>query len=134
MSSDDERIIEEIGRAARGLFRMSESDYAVEPFRLGAGHGPDEANLRRAAGAAEDALVTTAAPETFFRPAAFVESSGGAFGPAAAPRVEELSRALLGNLSGVKVYRVGEVNVAVYVLGRSASGRWLGVSTRVVET
>ncbi|HEX8720875.1 MAG TPA: nuclease A inhibitor family protein [Pyrinomonadaceae bacterium] len=131
----DEQILEEIGEAARGLFRMSEGDYAVEPFGLGAGQAPDHATLRRAAGAADDAGVTADAPETFFRPAAFIESSGGgAFGPAPAARVEGLSRALLGNLSEVKVYRVGEVNIAVYVLGRSAGGNWLGVSTRVVET
>ncbi len=130
----DEQILEEIGRAARGLFRMSESDYAVEPFSLGAGRAPDHATMRRAAGAGEDAGVTTAEPETFFRPAAFVERSGDAFRPASEARVDGLSRALLGNLSEVKVYRVGEVNIPVYVLGRSAGGNWLGVSTRVVET
>jgi hypothetical protein len=34
----------------------------------------------------------------------------------------------------VMAYRVGTVNVAVYVVGRSPEGHWLGVSTRVVET
>ncbi|HEX8503416.1 MAG TPA: nuclease A inhibitor family protein [Pyrinomonadaceae bacterium] len=130
----DQQILEEIGGAARGLFRMSESDYPVEPFRLGAGEAPDAATLRRAAGAAADSEVTTRGPEEFFSPASFVEEAKGSFSPAPAGRVLELSRVLAANLSGVAVYRVGAVNIAVYVLGRSASGGWLGVSTRVVET
>ena len=36
----DEQIMDEIKRAARGLFRMSESDYPVEPFRLEDGQEP----------------------------------------------------------------------------------------------
>ena len=130
----DEQILEEIATASRGLFRMSESDYPVEPFRLGAGEAPDAATLRRAAGASEGAEVTTREAEEFFRPTAFVEDADGSFNPAPAGRVRELSRVLTANLSEVNVYRVGEVNVAVYVLGRGASGSWLGVSTRVVET
>ncbi|MDQ3743999.1 MAG: nuclease A inhibitor family protein [Acidobacteriota bacterium] len=38
------------------------------------------------------------------------------------------------NLTDLKAYRVGLINIPVYVVGRSASGNWLGVSTRVVET
>ena len=130
----DGQIMEEIERAAHGLFRMSESDYAVEPFRLGAEEAPDAALLRRLSGAAEHAPVKTRPAEEFFRPSAFVEEARGSFGLAPAGRVRELERALLGNLSDVKVYRVGEINIAVYVLGKSPGGSWLGVSTRVVET
>jgi hypothetical protein len=32
------------------------------------------------------------------------------------------------------VYRIGEVNMPVYIIGKSSSGSWLGLSTRVVET
>lgn len=130
----DEQIMDEIGRAARGLFRMSESDYPVEPFRLAGAQGPTASLLRRVAGASADAAVTAVSAEEFFRPEAFVEMSGDAVGLASAERVGGLSRALLDNLSDVTVYRVGEINIPVYVLGRSASGNWLGVSTRVVET
>ena len=130
----DEQISGEIAAAARGLYRMSESDYPVEPFRLGAGESPDAETLRRVAGAGADAEVTTREPEEFFRPSAFIEESQGSFKPAPAGRVQELSKALLGNLSEVTVYRVGQINIRVYVLGRSAGGSWLGVSTRVVET
>lgn len=130
----DEQIMDEIGRAARGLFRMSEADYAVEPFRLAGAEGPTDSTLRRVAGASADAAVTAASAAEFFRPEAFVEEAGDAVGLASAERISGLARALLDNLSDVTVYRVGEINIPVYVLGRSAGGSWLGVSTRVVET
>lgn len=130
----DEEILAELARAAEGLWCLSESDYPLEPFRLGAKEAPTPANLRRAAGAGEGAGVESRKPEEFFRPNAFVEDARGEFRPAPAARVLELSRVLAENLSDVKVYRVGEINIAVYVLGRSAGGGWLGVSTRVVET
>lgn len=38
------------------------------------------------------------------------------------------------NLRDVKAYRVGRINLAVYVVGRGQCGDWMGVATRVVET
>ena len=41
---------------------------------------------------------------------------------------------LLGKLKGVTVFKVGEVNVAVYVVGKAADGTFAGIKTEVVET
>ena len=38
------------------------------------------------------------------------------------------------NLADSKAYKVGRINMPVYVVGRSKRGNWLGVSTRVVQT
>jgi hypothetical protein len=38
------------------------------------------------------------------------------------------------NLDDIRVYRLGKVDIEVVVLGRDASGTWLGVRTNVVET
>jgi hypothetical protein len=127
--SDDE-ILKELARAAEGLWYMSESDYPLEPLRLEGADGPSHDRLRELADADADARVETRSLEEFFRDEAAV-SAGERPAPAS---FGGLSRALRENLSDVKVYRVGEVNIAVYVVGRSACGGWLGVSTRVVET
>lgn len=126
----DEEILKELARAAEGLWYMSESDYPLEPMRLGGTDEPSHERLRELAGADADARVETRSLEGFFRDEAAVRS-GGRPAPAS---FRDLLRALRENLSDVKVYRVGDVNIAVYVLGRSAGGSWLGVSTRVVET
>ncbi len=134
MKSDDE-ILAGIAEAAEGLLMMSESDHPLEPFRLGATAGePDLARLRELAGARPDARVEVTTPETFFAVAAGEQSWKGEAELSAARRFRRLLRVLEAELSDLRVYRVGEINIAVYVLGRSPSGTWLGLSTRVVET
>jgi hypothetical protein len=126
----DEEILKELARAADGLWYLSESDYPLEPLRLEGTDEPSHARLRELAGADADARVETRGLEEFFRDAAAV-SAGERPAPAS---FRGVLRALRENLSDLKVYRVGDINIPVYVLGRSASGSWLGVSTRVVET
>lgn len=47
---------------------------------------------------------------------------------------KKLFDVLKDNLTDLKVYRLGEVQVVIYIVGRSRSGGWLGLSTEAVET
>jgi hypothetical protein len=50
-------------------------------------------------------------------------------------RFDHLARVLMGQLSGVKVYKVGdEAEKQVFVLGKTSDGQWAGLKTSVVET
>ena len=52
-----------------------------------------------------------------------------------AARFQALEQALKKYLTDLKVYRVGgSATIDVYVLGRAASGDWLGMHTTSVET
>ncbi len=126
----DEEILEELRRAADGLWYMSESDYPLEVVRVEGAEEPSHERLREAAGAERDAPVETRRLEEFFRDSAAVRAGER---PTAAS-FEGVLRALRENLTDLRVYRIGSVNIAVYVLGRGASGDWLGLRTRVVET
>lgn len=135
----DEQLLEELRAAAAGLLLMSETDQPLEPFRLegdaGGGDGPDLSRLRAIAGAGEDAPVEARDFEEFFETATLVKLKPGGGGERADEEgVARLKRALADNLAGLRVYRVGEISVAVFVVGRSAAGSFLGLSTRVVET
>ncbi len=130
----DEQILLELEQAAEGLLFMSESDYPFAVVRL---EGPDEissASLRQQAGEPEDAAVEIRSLEDFFRNAVSEEDWRGAQARADAKKYQLLVRMLKENLDDVKVYRIGETNIPVYIIGKSASGNWLGLSTRVVET
>ncbi|HEX8150745.1 MAG TPA: nuclease A inhibitor family protein [Pyrinomonadaceae bacterium] len=129
----DEQLIEELRAATRGLTYMSESDYPFEVFNWGAA-GPTHEFLRGLAGEASDVPVETKTAADFFRVAASEAEWKNAEQIKEARRFQSLLRLLEQNLNDLKVYRVGAVNIPVYVAGRSASGNWLGVSTRVVET
>jgi hypothetical protein len=130
----DEQLCEELKEATRGLLFMSETDY---PFEVVSWKGAGELSpeyLRRADGQDMTAPVEERTVADFFRVVAGEQEWKGEGELALARRYQSLVRLLEENLKEVKVYRVGRINIGVYVLGRSHEGNWLGVSTRAVET
>lgn len=96
---------------------MSESDY---PFEVIKWDGKQQITLEflRDLTNAPDSSVEELALETFL----------------VAEQYKNVVQVLKNNLSGIKVYKVGRINIPVYIVGKSAEGNWLGVSTRVVQT
>jgi len=133
VKSDDE-LIDELREATRGLLFMSESDYSFEIVRWDGVAEPAPDFLRGLTGHADSEPVETQSAEEFFRVAASEAEWKGEEELAAARKFQTLLRLLEENLSSVRAFRVGTINMPVYVVGRSPSGAWLGVSTRVVET
>jgi hypothetical protein len=129
----DSQILEALKEATHGLTFMSESDYPFEVFDWGQAE-PTPEFLRGLDGSAADAPVETRTAAEFFRPATSEPDWKGTEELAVAKKFQALLRLLEGNLSNLKVFRVGTINIPVYVAGRSADGSWLGISTRVVET
>ena len=115
---NDKQVIDMLTRAASGLLYMSESDY---PFEIIQWEGSTEITpdfVRSVSGESADSPVQEIEVETFL-------SSG---------RYQRLLLALTQQLSDLRGYKVGRINVPVYLVGRSSEGGWLGLSTRVVET
>jgi hypothetical protein len=133
MTKSDEQLVEELSEATRGLTFMSESDYPFEVFAWG-GAGPTREFLRGLACADSAAAVETRGAREFFRAAASEPDWKGEDELAVARRFQSLLRLLETSLKDLKVYRVGTIDIKVYVAGRAPSGNYLGVSTRVVET
>jgi hypothetical protein len=116
LKSDDE-ILAELGKASLGLLYMSESDYPFEIVRWDGDTEVTPAFLRGLIGESQDCPVQEMVCDTFL---------GG--------RYQRLAQLLKTNLSSLKVYKVGRINMPVYIVGRSPEGNWLGLSTRVVQT
>lgn len=128
----DERLMRELTGAAAGLLLMSESDHPLEVIRWGA--EPTAEFLRGLTGHGPSAPVEERSPAEFFRaPTSEPEWKTGAE-LETARRFQSLRRLLEENLEGLKVYRVGEIDMPVYVVGRTPAGSWVGLRTRVVET
>jgi hypothetical protein len=129
----DEELARELNEATDGLEMSSESEYPFEVVRWSGGE-MSAARLRLITVCGEETAVAETGVEDFFRVAAGEQEWKGEAELALAKRFQKLVRLLTENLSDVRVYRVGEINIGVYVVGRSSAGNWLGVSTRVVET
>jgi hypothetical protein len=118
MANNDAQILEQLKRATAGLLFMSESDY---PFELIQWEGPTDLTsefLCRVSGEPADCSVQELGVRDFLT----------------AERYRRLVDVITDNLVEPKAYKVGRINMPVYVVGRSAGGNWLGVSTRVVQT
>ena len=49
-------------------------------------------------------------------------------------KFRDLQQTLQDTLSDVKVFRVGETNLDIYVVGKTPEGEWAGLKTEAVET
>ena len=129
----DEQLIEELREATDGLLFLSESDYPFEVFAWG-GAEPTREFLRGLACADSAAPVETRGARELFRAAASEPEWKGDTELAVARRFQALLRLLETSLTDLKVYRVGAIDIKVYVAGRAPSGNFIGISTRVIET
>jgi hypothetical protein len=117
-----------------GLSYQSESDYAVEPYAREADKGAPSAEEFAKGREGEDAAVRELNFDSFFGNYTDEQDWWGEEERAVAAKFQALVKFLKENLSDVKVYRVGGVEADVYVVGRTASGDYAGVKTKVVET
>ena len=118
MLAKDANLLDELKKVSAGLLVMSESDY---PFEIILWDGSTEINadfLRGLTNESEQSRVEETSVEQFL--------ANGPF--------EHLEQFLRKHLTDLKVYKVGTINIPVYIVGRSPEGSWLGLSTRVVQT
>jgi hypothetical protein len=125
-----------IKQATDGLTYMSESDYPVKPFHM-------ESNGKKSVTEKDILKATKRAPGTpvesfdfdnFFLNATQEQSWHSAEEKQSVKRYKKLVSLLKENLSDLQVFKVGETERDAYVVGRSKSGDFVGVSTKVVET
>jgi hypothetical protein len=120
--------------ASAGLLVPSESDYPLEPFEW-----PGPAPLTPAAllahlGLPPETPVERRSLERFLGHLARTQDWMDAGARSRAARFGALQRLFRERLSDVTVYRVGEVEVQVFTVGRDADGRYVGLRTTQVET
>ncbi len=118
MADKDAQILEQLKRVTAGLLFMSESDY---PFEVIYWEGLTDLThdfLCRLSGKPEHCEVEEMEVEEFLL----------------AEKYRNIVQVLSENLAELKAYRVGKINMPVYLVGKSKRGNWLGVSTRVVQT
>ncbi len=70
----------------------------------------------------------------FFAPALTVEDWYEAEELAQVDRYQELLHAIESNLIDVQVFRVGEIEIAVYIVGKTPDGDVIGLKTYAIET
>ncbi len=121
----DNEILAQLKEKTEGLYFLSESDYPFETLQWGSQDITDDF-LRNLPAENSQAAVEEASFEDFYQKYAVTLQQADSYRPA--------FDVLRNNLTDLRVYRVGRVNIGVYMVGKSDEGNWLGLSTRSVET
>jgi hypothetical protein len=119
--------------ATQDLWWSSESDYPVSVVW----HPPAEINaaqVRQLVGCDGDTLIQVVEVEDFFARALMPQSWHTSEDKAQLAQLKKLKGLLTQSLAHLEVYRCGEVEISVYVIGIAPDGSVAGIKTILVET
>jgi hypothetical protein len=126
-------IIDLFKQATTDLLWSSESDYPFEivTWDRGVEMTPNALFSKR-----EDpaATIDTISLTDLFAPVLIVEDWYEAAELEQVNRYTDLLHAIESNLAEVQVFRVGEIEIAIYIVGKTPTGDIIGLKTHAVET
>lgn len=130
-----EVVLTNLREAVKGLLYMSESD---EPFEVL--HWKDAADVyepqkmpalsKRKAGTPVMAMSL----EEFFQELVEEKSWHGEAEKADVRKYRNLKETIGKHLTRPQVFRVGELEVDIWIVGKSGTGDWFGIRTKAIET
>jgi len=122
-------------QATQGLTYPSESDEPFQVFSWGEVQGPmTEAKLWNLTDQDPKARIERIDPEQFFARLTKPPHPQAQVDPATARRFAALLDALKTELTDLEVIKVGEAEVAYYIIGRTKDGKVVGIRTAATET
>ena len=126
--------IDALKQATKGLTYQSESDAPFKTFVWKDGGRLTKQKVLELSGHKPGTPVEEVKVDDFFADLTEGQDWHGADEKKTAERYQNLLQTIKDNLSGAKVYKVGEVNVDIYIVGKTQAGDWAGVQTKAVET
>ncbi|MDF5716726.1 MAG: nuclease A inhibitor family protein [Rhizonema sp. NSF051] len=130
----NQEIIEQLKAASRDLVFISESDYPFDVFLWEGMTSVTSEKVLQQTAHPQDTLIEVVPLESFFRQATTVEDWQSPEEQETAKNYQALVSTLKSNLSNLQVYRLGTIEINVYILGQTSTGDSAGLSTLVVET
>lgn len=133
----DSDLVKQLQHATSGLLWMSESDYPFEAFVWdikGTMNSLTPQQLLRHTRHAPDTPVETLEVDRFFARATRAQDWHDESQAQEVRQYQELVKRLQDTLQQVLVYRLGTVEIDIYIVGKTPSGNWAGLSTKAVET
>ncbi|MEA5567498.1 nuclease A inhibitor family protein [Anabaena sp. UHCC 0399] len=129
-------ITEKLKQASDGLLMMSESEYPFEVFLWSnqAQEALTTQKLFQLTGHPPETSINQVELDYFFRNCAVEKEWHDEVQKQDVHKFQTLVKTLKDNLTDIKVYRLGTINIDVYIVGKTSSGDLAGICTKVVET
>ncbi|MGD1714495.1 nuclease A inhibitor family protein [Hydrocoleum sp. CS-953] len=129
-------IFEQLHEAVKGLLWMSESDYTFEAliWEFGEKISLDNEVVLKITKHSLDTPVKVIEFDSFFQWAITPKNWHNSEDADTVNRYQELVRIMKQYLSDLKVYKVGEIEIDVYIIGKTDVGDYAGLATVSIET
>lgn len=126
-------IIDRLKQATADLMWASESDYPFEVMTWERGVEMTPSALFKELAAPNMAIEIISLAD-FFAPVLTTEDWYGAEELATVDRYANLVQTIESNLTEVQVFRLGEIEISVYIIGKTPDGHLIGLKTQAIET
>jgi hypothetical protein len=124
-------IIDRLQQATTNLVWTSESDY---PFEVVTWSKNNELNPTALFNLSADTPIETTTLQDFFKSALKTEDWYDREELSIVHRYQKLVDTIASTLSDIVVFRVGEVEITVYIVGKTLDLDLVGLKTQVIET
>ncbi|WP_013334519.1 nuclease A inhibitor family protein [Gloeothece verrucosa] len=128
-------LVTKLSKASEGLVYISESDYPYEVIHWDNPNVPLTKDLiAQKANISEGTPCSEVAFDDFFNLDAPDPDWYGEEEKQEAAKQRNLMKIMKDHLTDLKVYRFGEVEIAIYIVGKAANGEIIGLKTTAIET
>src|SRR5512147_2247041 len=132
-------LVQSFQQAVEGLYLPSEADYPIRVFQWQnqEADAPALSDLLELTGNRQDSPLDIITLQELFAPVLHRLNRDGEEEQHRAQRVQDLLHQIESTLSAIQVYRVGTVEIDVYILGQASEAEhpdWVIFSTQIVET
>ncbi len=127
-------LTQQIKNAAEGLWYISETDAEIFPFTGSKADAVTKENLLDQIGKPPDARVEERGFEEMFKRFITIQDWFGDEEKAIAEKFAALKSVLEKNLTDLKVFKVGRIELDIYFVGLDKEGNLAGFQTKAVET
>ncbi len=130
----DENLLSALQSASSDLTWMSESDYPFESFCWEDSTDLDDQKILQLTEQPADAAIEAVDLDRFFEGATQPQDWQGEEELAIVQKYQNLVTTLKDHLIEPKVYRIGNIEVQIYVVGQTPAGNLAGLKTVSIET
>jgi len=130
----DNKAVEQIKRVAEGLSYISETDAEITPFAGEETEAVTKEEVLKQTKSAVDSPVEERGFAEFFARLTEIQDWFGDEEKKTAQKFVRLKELMETNLKDLKVFKIGKIQLDIYVVGLNAESKLTGIKTKAVET
>jgi len=128
------KFAENLKKIVEGLYYISETDAEIFPFIGNKAEAVTFEEVLKQTESAADASVEERDFNEFFARLTEMQDWFGEEETAVADKFAELKKLLEENLKDIQVFKIGKIQLNIYVVGLDSESNLIGIKTKAVET